>query len=111
MANIRVDNQEAIKTLREVVGSDDLFPYADYGTDDPNVTIAITIYKSDKETDNFKFASREFLESKDGKLSSSLRRQLLEELWQFNPNQELIEKLKTLGINIIYPNKKFGVWK
>lgn len=103
MAKIRVDNIEAIRTLRELVKSDELFPYADFSPDDPDVEISITIYKKDPENPNLKYASREFNETVDGKLMIPIRSAIFQELWKINPDKELIRKLESLGITIEVP--------
>lgn len=109
MAKIRVDNIEAINTLREIVKSDDLFPYADYNPTDDNVIISITLYKKDPDNPNLKYASREFNELEDGKINLPLRTAIFQELWKINPDIELVKKLESLGISLEIP-KSSGKW-
>lgn len=106
MAEIKVEDRKAIQTLREIVGSDELFPYVDYDPADPDVSISITLYKKDKDNPNLKYGSKEFSEDSVNKLSDPLRVMLIQELWRFNTDQEVIEKLKSLGITLKFPNVK-----
>jgi len=103
MAKIRVDDINAIRTLRELVKSNDLFPYADFSPDDPDVEICITVYKKDPENENLKYASREFNEANDGRLVIPIRNAIFQELWKINPDKELIKRLESLGITIEVP--------
>lgn len=107
MAEIKVDSTETIKKLREITKSEELFPYADYDINDPNVYVTMTIYRKDPET-GLKYGSREYDEEHDGKFILTLRTQLFQELLQFNPDSELIEKLKLLGITLKFPQR--GGW-
>lgn len=109
MAKIRVDNIEAIKTLRDIVRSDDLFPYADYDVNDPDVVISITLYKKDPENPNLKYASREYNEIHDGRMLLPIRTAVFQELYKINPDEELVKKLETLGITLEIPKSK-GNW-
>jgi hypothetical protein len=107
MADIKLDDLESIQKLRDIVGTD-LFPFRDYDPDDPNVTISITLYRRDSNNHVYKTGSKEFDEEEFGRLSDVLRTAIIQELWQLNPDQEIIEKLKSLGITIRMPsiNKK-----
>jgi len=107
MAEIKVDTKEIIQTLREIVKSDDLFPYADYDVNDPDVYITITLYKKDPET-GLKYGSRDYEEEHDGKLNLTVRTPLFDELVKFNPDVELIKKLESLGITLKFPQKTRG---
>ena len=109
MAKIRVDNIEAIKTLRDIVRSEDLFPYADYDVNDPDVVISITLYKKDPENPNLKYASREYNEIDDGRMMLPLRTALFQELYKINPDKELVKKLESLGITLEIPQNR-GKW-
>lgn len=100
---IRIDNQEAVKHLRDLVGADDLFPYADYNPTDSDIVVSITIYRRDVDNPSLKRGSREFIEDKDGPLSTEVRQAIFNDLWKVNPNTDVIEKLKKLGIEIVYP--------
>lgn len=110
MAKIRVDDQKAVKALREIVGSDDLFPYSDYALDDPKVHISITVYREHDDNPNLKTASRECIETNDGKLPEGLRKMLLQHLWKINPDQALIEKMRAIGIEVVYPGDSKGMF-
>lgn len=102
MAEIKLDDLEAINNLREIVG-EDLFPFRDYDPSDPNVTISITLYKKDANSSPYKYGSKEFTEEEFGKLPEPIRSALVQELWRMNSDNELIEKLKMLGVTIKFP--------
>jgi hypothetical protein len=108
MAEIKVDNKEAIQTLREIVKSEELFPYADYSSTDEEIYITINIYRKDNERGGLKFSSREYDEEHDGRLSLPLRTALFQELWKFNPDVDLIRKLESLGISLKFPSNRTG---
>jgi FMN phosphatase YigB (HAD superfamily) len=111
MATIAIDNKEQLDTLRELVGEDNLFPYTDFPIDE-NTIIGITLYRKDPDAQypNSLDGSREFLETRDGFLPSELREKIIKALWRINPNPEVIEKLKKLGVTLIYPDGKKKGW-
>lgn len=114
-AKIRADDIEAIRKLRDLVGSKDLFPYADYSVNDPDVEIEITLIKKDRDENGnettLKRYSRDFNESSDYRLPDELRKLIFHELWKVNPDQETIEKLKALDIQILYPDARRGIFR
>lgn len=96
---------EDIGKLREVVG-EDIFPYMDYTPE--NTVIQITLTHKDTDTGERKYlsSSREYDEAVDGILPEEIRNAILDNLHRYEPNIEMINKLKMLGIEIVFPMKK-----
>lgn len=112
MAKIKVDDPSAIKTLRELTGAKNLFPFADYDINDPKVYIGIVLYKEHEDNPQLKSSSGEFVETAEIKLPPDVRKVIFNTLVKINPDEELVKKLKDLGIEIVFPdeNRRGGFW-
>lgn len=108
MAKIDVTNKEQLAKLRELLGDDDLFPYADYLLDESTV-IGITLYKKDEDKiQSFMEGSTEYREDKHGILDKKLRENIIKALWGTTLDKSKIQKCSELGIEIEANGKKKG---
>ena len=106
MAKINVNDPVQLKTLRELLNDEDIFPFADVDPNDPNVTITIGV-EIRKDGDTYP-TIKHFDEAKDGKLSQALRKNILNELSKINPVLDIVDKMKQLGIEVVYGR---GLWR
>lgn len=110
MAKIDITDKEQLKKLRELLGDEELFPYADFPLDDTTV-VGITLYKKGEENAAGKLfleGSTEYREDKHGFLSQKLRESIIKGLWGVTLDKSKIEKCNELGIDIEANGKKKG---